>query len=253
MYTPPVHSESVPGGVPPDGGTLPTLAKKGPAHDFNNLLQIVQGNTDLAREEALSDEVREMLDEVSAAATLAAELMERIVWSDTWLSLEFSTVHLNQVLEANYHELAHRLGDEICLVVTPASTQYWIDGSAWQLRFALLNLCDLAREAMPGGGTFALSLKIEKAPHGKAASDAPGAPMQNVAMVAKLSPHSISTANPLGTFDEPRQTRRLAICRAVGAYHAGRLSGPSVLNSGSALGFTFELPQLMAPRSADED
>jgi two-component system, cell cycle sensor histidine kinase and response regulator CckA len=131
----------------------------GVAHDFNNILTVINGCAQLLDEEIASDPTH--------AATLAADIRRagRLATVLTRLLLTFSRqcpvaphpLDLNAVIADAAPILARLLGDRCALHVTAQPNLPPALAETGMLLQILINLAANAGEAMPTGGTFALS------------------------------------------------------------------------------------------------
>ena len=130
----------------------------GVAHEFNNLLQIIQGNTDLAASHLdTGHPAYESLTEVSRAVDRAAVLVNQLLTVsgrvpprreqfDINIAVTELATRFRRLTEAN-------ITLDLCL--SPELKMVHADRS--QVEQALANLCFNARDAMPDGGTIAIS------------------------------------------------------------------------------------------------
>jgi PAS domain S-box-containing protein len=132
----------------------------GVAHDFNNYLGVVIGNLDLLREfGVLAPAEKKLLDAALSGALRSAELTQSLLAFSRRQPLDPQRVDANQNLDAITSLLQRTLGGNIVLNTNPAP-DIWpmmVDGA--QLDSCIVNLCTNARDAMPGGGTLAISTR----------------------------------------------------------------------------------------------
>jgi PAS domain S-box-containing protein len=133
----------------------------GIAHDFNNLLGIILGNLDLLEYFAAADE--SALDQVRTAqraATRGADLTRRLLAFARMEGLKPASTLLNSSIE-NMIAMARRaLGPEITITTQLDESLPRVFVDAAGLESALLNLVVNARDAMPNGGSIAISTRL---------------------------------------------------------------------------------------------
>jgi signal transduction histidine kinase len=151
----------------------------GIAHDFNNLLTVVLGNVSLARESVEDEHVRTaMLDPAIKAAERGADLTQRLLAFSRRQALRPTAVDVS-ALVANVARLLERsLGAGVVLEVKSAEGLWPVLVDAGQVETALVNLALNARDAMPDGGTIAITMEntmLSADPSRSAAGIVPGA------------------------------------------------------------------------------
>jgi PAS domain S-box-containing protein len=133
----------------------------GIAHDFNNLLGIILGNLDLLEYFAARNETA--LDQVQTcqrAATRGADLTRRLLAFARMEGLKPESTPLNTAIQ-NVIGLATRaLGPEIKITTRLDDSLPRVFVDATGLESALLNLLVNARDAMPRGGSIAVSTRL---------------------------------------------------------------------------------------------
>jgi len=131
----------------------------GIAHDFNNLLTVIIGCTDLLRDTRTAAVVdgHDALDELSKAAKRAAALTQQLLAFGRRQVLQPRVLDLNEALR-NIHTLLRRLVREnivIILNLDPGIDRVRVDPG--QLDQVIVNLVMNSGDAMPKGGTIAVS------------------------------------------------------------------------------------------------
>jgi PAS domain S-box-containing protein len=131
----------------------------GVAHDFNTLLGTVLGYSEmllgaLPQEESL----RRHVEQIHRAALRGAQLTRQLLLFSRRQELQARAVDLEEVLKDVEVMLDRLLGEDIELVrrIEPRLGLVW--GDPGELHQVILNLVVNARDAMPSGGTLALSL-----------------------------------------------------------------------------------------------
>ncbi len=137
--------------------SLGTLAG-GIAHDFNNIISIVRGFTELAKMLPSDNaDLRRYLDAVHSAALRAASLVGQIRAFSIKTEMSYRAVQLNSLvreLDGLMRETFPR-DIELRLLLDDSLESFAADPD--QIRQVVLNLCVNARDAMPRGGTLAIS------------------------------------------------------------------------------------------------
>jgi len=134
----------------------------GLAHDFNNLLGSISGSLELLSHRIHQGRMGEVDKHISAArsaASRAAILTHRLLAFSRRQTLEPKAVELPTLLHG-MSELVQRTAGPGIRVDTLCDVALWpafVDAS--QLENALLNLCNNARDAMPGGGQITLAAR----------------------------------------------------------------------------------------------
>jgi len=130
----------------------------GVAHDFNNLLHAILSYSNLIEESAESDETRDDAQQITKAATSAAELTRQLLTFSRRELVRPTVVDVTDVIHGVEKMLARTLGPQIELATTldPELAPVLIDTS--QLEQILMNLVVNARDAMPNGGRVRLAV-----------------------------------------------------------------------------------------------
>jgi PAS domain S-box-containing protein len=130
----------------------------GLAHDFNNLLTAMLGNAELAQSTTASSETLRHLDGIVRAGEHARDLTRKL--------LGFARLEHSQPVVADIRDrlkgaepLVRRLiGEDITVVTLPGEDALPVLLDPVQFEQILLNLAVNARDAMPQGGTFTISV-----------------------------------------------------------------------------------------------
>jgi PAS domain S-box-containing protein len=133
----------------------------GVAHDFNNLLTPIMGSLDMLRRRLPADDPRaqRIVDTALQATERAATLVQRLLAFARRQDLQARAVDVGELLGGMDDLLARSLGGSIRVTVDtpPDLPPARVDPN--QLELAVLNLSINARDAMPGGGTLAISAR----------------------------------------------------------------------------------------------
>ena len=149
----------------------------GVAHDFNNLLTGIFGYLDLLElsMETASIGVRADIGEIRAAAERAAWLTRQLLTFSRRQVVSMRDFDLNPLVCKTEKFLGRVLGDSVSLVVVPSDAPCNVHADPGQLEQVVLNLAVNARDAMPNGGSIAITTCSEKITEDIATADlAPG-------------------------------------------------------------------------------
>ena len=127
----------------------------GVAHDFNNILTVIAGHADMLLTAASAD-TRADLEQIRQAATRAASMTGQLLAFSRQSIMEPRTLNLNAVVADTAAMLRRTIGEQIRLVVQPASDLWNVRADANQLTRVLVNVAINARDAMRDGGTLTI-------------------------------------------------------------------------------------------------
>ncbi len=134
----------------------------GVAHDFNNILTVVNGYSDMLAQ-SLEGEDREDALKIKKAGDKAKELTSQLLAFGRREKPSLQTIDLNRRIEALLPML--RVGEDIEVTVALDQAVRSVETDPSQLDQVIMNLVVNARDAMPGGGSLALSTEyIESVP-----------------------------------------------------------------------------------------
>jgi PAS domain S-box-containing protein len=131
----------------------------GIAHDFNNLLMAIQGSLELLRRRLPSGDpkVTQLLDNAFQGAQRGAALTQRMLAFARRQELKLVPLDVRDVVERMTNLLQSSLGPLVRVQTHFPLELPKINADANQLELALLNLAINGRDAMPKGGTIAIS------------------------------------------------------------------------------------------------
>jgi two-component system, cell cycle sensor histidine kinase and response regulator CckA len=131
----------------------------GIAHDFNNLLTVIGGHAELLRiGDRLDQDSREDVDQIVHASGSAANLVKQLLAFSRRQVLEPAVLDLEALIEQLRPMLEGLLGPTVTLVVESRTVTGTVLVDAGQLEQVIINLAVNARDAMPSGGTFTMTL-----------------------------------------------------------------------------------------------
>lgn len=129
----------------------------GVAHEFNNILQTVMSMATITRLRSLDPEIVKMAGDMETQIRRGASVTQQLLLVSRHQQLSKAKFDVGEELRTAGALLRRLLPENIDLVVSP-SAPAWVEGDAGQIQQVLLNLAINARDAMPRGGTLALSL-----------------------------------------------------------------------------------------------
>jgi CheY-like chemotaxis protein len=139
----------------------------GIAHDFNNLLAAVIGGLGLLEKKAqLGEDETKILAMTKRAAEQGSELVRRLLAFARKQTLEPKAVEIEDLRRTVSDLLTHTLGGLVQLDWTISDDVPAAFADQAQLELALVNLIINARDAMPDGGTVAVSTALLRAGEG---------------------------------------------------------------------------------------
>jgi signal transduction histidine kinase len=129
------------------------------AHDFNNMLTIIQGHTSkLLADPGLSPAVQDATLAVYGAAERAAGLTRQLLMFSRRNIMQPRPLNLHEVV-ANLNKMLGRLlGETIALKYECPHVPPPVYGDAGMIEQVLMNLAVNAHDAMPDGGSLAISV-----------------------------------------------------------------------------------------------
>ncbi|MDE1916562.1 MAG: hypothetical protein KGJ57_01835 [Sphingomonadales bacterium] len=132
----------------------------GIAHDFNNILAIIMGSLERATRRIDSPEqAREALQHAMAASERAAHLTEQLLAFARQKPMATQRCDINDILRDFEPLIRQAIGSNIDLNMALAPTPVPVDIDRSQFETALINLAVNARDAMPEGGTLAITVE----------------------------------------------------------------------------------------------
>ncbi len=133
----------------------------GVAHDFNNLLTAISGHCDLLlmkRDPGHPDYAD--LEQINQNANRAASLVSQLLAFSRKQTLQPQLLDLRDTLADLGHLLNRLVGEKIRLALSHDPDLRMVRADKRQLEQVLMNLVVNARDAMPNGGTIAISTEV---------------------------------------------------------------------------------------------
>ena len=141
----------------------------GIAHDFNNLLTPIIGGLEvISRKGELEGPLRRLLDGALSSARRGAKLTGQLLAFSRRQKMEIRPVDLPRLIEGLKPLLDQSTGPAVDVTVDVGDGVGWVRSDANQLELALLNLALNGRDAMPDGGSLAISARLEPGRRGAA-------------------------------------------------------------------------------------
>src|SRR6202451_558476 len=129
----------------------------GIAHDFNNLLMVISGYSEFLLERLGPDPaLRGPAQEIAGASQRASSLTRQLLAFSRKQMLAPKILDLNGVVTENLKMLTRVIGEDIDLVMVPASSLGAVRADAGQIDQVIMNLAVNARDAMPSGGKLTI-------------------------------------------------------------------------------------------------
>jgi two-component system cell cycle sensor histidine kinase/response regulator CckA len=130
----------------------------GIAHDFNNLLTAITGYSELLLGELPPEDLRRShAEEIRKAGERAASLTQQLLAFSRRQVLEPKVLDVNIVVSDIERMLRRLIGEHIELKTRKAPDLWKVKADPGQLEQAILNMVLNARDAMPNGGTLAIT------------------------------------------------------------------------------------------------
>jgi PAS domain S-box-containing protein len=129
----------------------------GIAHDFNNLLMVISGYSEFLLDRLGPDPaLRGPAQEIASASQRASSLTRQLLAFSRKQMLAPKILDLNGVVTENLKMLTRVIGEDIDLVMVPASLLGAVRADAGQIDQVIMNLAVNARDAMPSGGKLTI-------------------------------------------------------------------------------------------------
>ena len=129
----------------------------GIAHDLNNALVPIIVGVDIMREQALSPDVRSMIATMEISARRSADMVKQMLLFARGGETVKTVIRLEQLVKEMARTITDTFPKNIRSQVKLGKNLWPVAGLPTQLHQVLMNLCVNARDAMPKGGTLALT------------------------------------------------------------------------------------------------
>jgi PAS domain S-box-containing protein len=129
----------------------------GVAHDFNNLLTVIAGYGELAFDGLREgDPIRDYIDEIRKASGRAAALTRQLLAFSRRQILVPAVVDFNKLIAETQKLLGRLIGEDIDLVIDPATDLWTVRVDPGQMEQVIMNLVVNSHDAMPQGGKLTI-------------------------------------------------------------------------------------------------
>ena len=146
----------------------------GIAHDFNNLLMVISGYSEFLLDRLGPDQsLRTPAQEIASATQRASSLTRQLLAFSRKQMLAPRVLDLNGVVTENLKMLTRVIGEDIDLVMVPATGLGAVRADAGQIEQVIMNLAVNARDAMPSGGKLTIETSNVSLDEGDARTHAP--------------------------------------------------------------------------------
>ncbi|WP_395743604.1 ATP-binding protein [Prosthecobacter sp.] len=167
----------------------------GIAHDLNNVLTPILMSIELLRLTHTNERTLAILGGIEASARRGADLVRQILTFARGVEGKRTELHAGPLIKDIQHFVQDTFPKNIhCISSLPEDLPSFL-GDATQLHQILLNLCVNARDAMPGGGTIAITARsaiLDEAAAAKQMDAKPGAyVMLSVSDTGSGIPHEV--------------------------------------------------------------
>jgi PAS domain S-box-containing protein len=129
------------------------------AHDFNNLLMIVSGHAQLLRRRLTDPKQLRAVSAMHSAANRGESLTRQLLAFSRRQPLNPVVADLKERIEAVHEMLVGSLRGNVQLECDISPDVWPVEVDIAELELAMVNIAVNARDAMPGGGTIALSTR----------------------------------------------------------------------------------------------
>ena len=130
------------------------------AHDLNNLLMIVAASCERLSATAIPAGSRAEIERISVATTHASALTAQLLAAGRGARVHSGATDLGTALIQTARLLEHSLGRAIDIEMNLSPLATWVGMSEGAIAQVMINLALNARDAMPGGGRFAVSTSL---------------------------------------------------------------------------------------------
>ena len=214
----------------------------GIAHDFNNIMAVITLYAQmLSQLPDFSPKTYDRLDIIHRQAQQATKLIQQILDFSRRSVLERHPIDLRPFLKETVKLLTRTLPENINVALACGTDEYTIDADPTRIQQMLMNLAVNARDAMPDGGRFKITMdRLPDSVRINISDNGSGIPEEAL-------PHIFE---PFFTTKEPGQGTGLGLAQVYGIVkqHQGDIKVKSKLGHGTT--FTIHLPALSCPAEA---
>ncbi|MCC6663348.1 MAG: response regulator [Polyangiaceae bacterium] len=131
----------------------------GVAHDFNNLLVVITLSLHAARKslDKNPSQTEQALGEIQKATARATKLTKQLLTLSRQSLASAGVLDLNATVDEVLSLVRRVLPESVSVSFVPSPDVLRVNADATEIELCLLNLCVNARDAMPDGGTIALT------------------------------------------------------------------------------------------------
>ncbi|MBI2949756.1 MAG: response regulator [Verrucomicrobia bacterium] len=129
----------------------------GIAHDLNNVLAPILMSAQVLRERLQELELQNLVSITETHAKRAADIVKQLLTFARGTECERTLVQPKLLLDEMVQTLQHTLPKSIAITAVIQPDAWLLSANPTQLQQVILNLCVNARDAMPNGGSLALS------------------------------------------------------------------------------------------------
>jgi signal transduction histidine kinase len=222
----------------------------GVAHDFNNLLMAISGYAELAADSLPADHTaHDDLREIRKAAGRAGGLTQQLLTFARRQIMDPRVMDLSDMVRDVEKLLGRLIGEDIEIIVSPASDLRHVRIDIGQIEQLLINLAVNARDAMPNGGKLTIQVEnvlLDEQDASVADADlAPGTYLRLTISDTGTGMDAQTQAHLFEPFFTTKDTGHgtglgLATCYGVVKQHAGHITCRSEVGKGTT--FDIYLP-----------
>jgi PAS domain S-box-containing protein len=230
----------------------------GIAHDFNNILTAIIGYANMVLAEMAGDNpLRHDIDGIVEAADRAAHLTKGLLLFSRKHVSDRKPTDMNEIIGKMEKFLMRVIGEDIECSTTLGSRPLPVLADAHQIEQVLMNLATNARDAMPGGGIFAISAEATELDADFVAIHGYGQPGPHVLLTVSDTGRGMDEQTRQRIFEPFFTTKEvgkgtglgLAVVYGIIRQHEGFINAYSEAGRGTT--FRIYLP-LIAPAAAKE-
>lgn len=229
------------------------LLAAGVAHEVNTPLAVISTYAQMLAKQISGDEQKApLLEKIARQTFRASEIVNSLLNFSRVSATEFVTVDLRKIIRETVTLVEHQLSTaqvNVEFSLDPAALP--IHGSAGKLQQVLLNLVMNARDAMPGGGTLAISTSRHDGRVRVVVADTgSGIPERVIPRI--FDPFFTTKTDPSFTPEGGRKGTGLGLSVSYGIVreHGGEIEVESTVGQGTRFLLTFPLRDPSAARSA---